>query len=82
MSTSIIYTSDNVEEVKKFIGEQPPCPTCGGYGEYEGAHGPVGCQPCNSRCIAFIDNTGKRVLADWGDTIKKTEDGLELIRNE
>lgn len=71
--------SDNASEVHTFIGEQPPCPVCGGSGEYESEYGPKGCNPCNSRLIAFVDHTGKTVYADWGDSIEKREDGLRLI---
>lgn len=69
----------NYKAVRGFCGEQPECPVCGGSGEYEGEHGPVGCQPCNSRLFQFIDYRGKRVFADDGDEIEKHEDGLHLI---
>ena len=72
---------DNTEVVIEFIGKQQPCPICGDYGEYEGEYGPVGCNPCNSRLIPFMNSEGKRVYADWGDEITKNEDGLELIQN-
>lgn len=65
--------------VDAFCGPQPPCPVCGGSGEYEGEYGPKPCYPCNSRLFAFIDHLGKRVYADDGDTIEKQEDGLHLI---
>jgi len=73
------WTSDNAHEVYEFIGPQPPCPLCGDHGEYESEFGPKGCSPCNSRLIAFINAEGKRVYADWGDTIEKREDGLRLV---
>jgi len=78
---SITYTCDpdNVRDVLAFIGEQPKCPDCDGWGEYETEHGPQGCQPCNSRCIAFVDAQGVRVYADWGDTIIRTDAGLTLL---
>jgi hypothetical protein len=73
---------DNGNEVLAFVGEQPPCPTCGDYGEYEGEYGPVGCSPCVSRLIAFIAFDGRRVFADWGDTIERRDDGLHLISGD
>jgi hypothetical protein len=77
----ITYTSepDNEDEVKAFIGPTPPCPQCGGYGEYETGHGPRGCQPCNSRCIAYIDFEGKRRYLDWGETLERRKDGLHKV---
>ncbi len=75
-------TPDNAEAVLAFIGEQPKCPDCGGYGEYETEHGPKGCNECCSRLIPFIDFQGHRVGADWGDTIERRQDGLHLIRKE
>jgi hypothetical protein len=83
MPYSIQYTSDpdNVKEVLAFLGDQPPCPVCGGYGEYED-NGPKACMPCVSRVVAFIDSTGKRVYADWGDTITCDEKGFHLVRGE
>lgn len=74
-----IWENCNYDQVNAFVGEQPPCPVCGGSGEYEGMYGPVGCQPCNSRLLPFIDYRGKRVYADDGDTIERHEDGLHLI---
>lgn len=65
---------DNTKEVCAFIGPQPPCPICGGFGEYED-NGPKGCSPCNSRLIFFQDVRGDRVGADWGDVIQKAPDG-------
>lgn len=69
----------NYSAISEFCGEQPPCPVCGGSGEYESEHGPKGCHPCNSRLFAFIDYRGKRVYADDGDTIERSEDGLHLL---
>lgn len=73
------WEPDNSCSVQAFIGPQPPCPLCQDKGEYESEFGPKGCDPCNSRVIAFIDYTGKRVYADWGDSIEKREDGLHLV---
>jgi len=73
--------NDNGNKVSIFIGEQPPCPICNGYGEYE-ENGPHTCWPCISRLIQFIDKDGNRVMADWGDEIEKDEMGnLTLIEN-
>ena len=80
MERSITYTRDpdNTRKVYEFIGEQPKCPVCGGYGEYED-NGPKGCMECNSRLIAFMDVNGKRTLADWDDTIiRDINGGLRL----
>lgn len=73
---------DNTKLVVAFVGPVPPCPTCDDRGEYETDHGPQGCMPCNSRLVDFIDHTGKRNYADWGDTIVRKPDGLHLIKAE
>lgn len=65
---------DNSRAVLDFIGPQPECKICGGRGEYEGSHGPVGCQPCNSRLI-IIRSQQPELHADWGQWILKYEDG-------
>jgi hypothetical protein len=71
---------DNAGAVFKFIGPQPPCPDCNDNGEYETSDGFLrGCQACCSRLIHFIDYRGKRVGADWGDTIERHPDGLHLV---
>lgn len=72
---------DNTKEVYDFIGKDIyDCPNCHGYGEYEGEYGPIGCNLCNSRLIAFHSTTGV-VFADWGDWIERTPDGLILIKH-
>jgi hypothetical protein len=78
----IEYTKDpdNCREVVAFVGDVPPCPTCGDYGEYETVHGPAGCMPCCSRLVPFIDHKGDRAYADWGDVIERREDGLHLVQ--
>lgn len=76
------WVIDNCTDVVAFVGEQEPCSICGDHGEYEKEDGPHGCAPCNSRLIAFKDFTGKRVYADWGDTIERLPDGLHLIPQE
>jgi hypothetical protein len=73
------HPNDNTKEVYDFIGKQPECEICGGYGEYESDYCPKGCNPCNSRLIAFIDKNGVLSYADWGDIIIKDNDGLSLI---
>jgi hypothetical protein len=84
---SIIYTyknkvGGNSSEILKFIGNQPPCPICNDYGEYED-NGPKGCSLCNSRLIQFVNKSGNRVMADYGDTIVKYDDGtLDLIQGD
>ena len=73
---------DNTKEIEAFVGGFWECTTCGGYGEYESGHGPVGCDLCNSRLLPFVDSRGKVVMADWGDEIVKDENGgLRLIQN-
>jgi hypothetical protein len=81
MYPRITYTCepDNTQEVEAFIGPVPPCPRCGGSGEYEAEDGPRGCMPCNSRCIAYIDFEGKRRYLDWGETLERRGDGLHLV---
>lgn len=69
----------NYNAMVEFCGPEAECEVCHGRGEYEGEFGPIGCQPCNSRCFALIDYTGKRRYADDGDVIEKHEDGLHLI---
>ena len=80
-SKVLTYTSDNSEEVLAFIGEQPPCPLCGGHGEYEGEYGSIACQVCALRLLPFINPDGERVFADWGDSILKDAFGnLFLVK--
>lgn len=70
---------DNCKEVYAFIGKDVyDCPKCHGTGEYEGEYGPIGCNLCNSRLIAFNSIDGVQ-YADWGDSIERTEQGLKLI---
>lgn len=82
MSDRITYTSrpDNCRAVVEFIGPVPECPTCGGYGEYETEYGSRGCNECNSRLIPYIDQAGRRQYVDWGDTLIRTENGLQVIK--
>lgn len=70
----------NKEQIDAFIGPQPPCPICNDYGEYETEYGPRGCDPCNSRLLAFVDAQGKWAYADYGDHIVKSEKGLTLVK--
>lgn len=75
-TVELMYSSDpdNAEQVIAFIGEHniPKCDKCGGTGEYEGEHGPVGCQLCVSRLIPFIDANGEEQHLDWGDVVQNT----------
>ena len=79
----ITYEPNNTQRVLDFIGKQPPCPVCGDYGEYDGEYGPIACPVCNSRLIPFVNSDGKRVYADWEDSILKDSGGhLRLIKKE
>lgn len=69
----------NYKQMREFCGPVPPCEQCGGTGEYEGEDGPKACMPCNSRLFFFVDAAGKRVGADDGDIIEKTDRGLYLL---
>jgi hypothetical protein len=69
---------DNTKQIEEFVGGFWVCDKCGGYGEYEGEYGPIGCGLCNSRLLPFVDRYGKVVTADWGDVIVKDETGLWL----
>ena len=70
---------DNSHNVYQFIGPQPECELCGGYGEYE-SDGPKPCYECLSRLIPFIDYKGDRVTAEWGDFIVRRGNGLHLLK--
>jgi len=76
------HTPDNAIDVIDFVGETPACTICGGTGEYEGEYGPLGCQPCNSRLLTFIDYRGKEQHVDWGQSIELRYNGMHLVTEE
>jgi hypothetical protein len=84
MITQMTYTNepDNCREIFAWLGDaSPTCKQCGGYGEYEGEYGPVGCGPCCSRLIPVTTPDGVQD-ADWGDTIFKQADGTFIVASE
>jgi len=77
--TYINQPYSNAWAVKAFIGPVPPCPVCNDSGEYDDESGVHGCQPCNSRCIPYIDYAGERHTLDWDETLERRDDGLHLV---
>jgi dCMP deaminase len=73
---SLRYDWNNYREAKDFLGANgfAKCKTCNGSGEYEGGHGPRGCQACCSRCIAVLTTVGVK-FADYGDHLVRFSDG-------